>query len=183
MSAEREVAILCANNKSVYHEISGCVVYDKKRDARTFTGGMPIVAHPPCRAWSAFCAHQAKPEVGEKELGLLCCTRLVECGGVLEQPAHSRLWVAASFPKPSEPKRDDLFSVELWQAWFGYPTMKRTWLTISGVRAIDLPEIPFRLHARGRDKKLFKSMSHSQRSATPRAFAEWLVAVARLVNH
>ena len=64
------IAVLCVQKNNHYRGMEGVEVYDKQRDARTFPGGMPVVAHPPCRAWSAFCRHQAKPEPGEKALGL-----------------------------------------------------------------------------------------------------------------
>ena len=89
------VAVLCVSKNSIYKRIERVEAFDLARDARTFGGGMPVVAHPPCRSWSAYCAHQAKPLAGEKELGPLCVAWLRECGGVLEHPAHSRLFAAA----------------------------------------------------------------------------------------
>lgn len=101
----RTVAALCVAPRSAYHDMPGVEAYDMKRDALTFPGGMPIVAHPPCRAWSAYCAHQAKPVAGEMELGLWCADMVRKWGGVLEQPAHSRLFDAACLPKPSAVSR------------------------------------------------------------------------------
>lgn len=46
-----DVAVLFARQDSTYKALSGVDVYDIDRDARTFQGGMPVVAHPPCRAW------------------------------------------------------------------------------------------------------------------------------------
>ena len=77
----RAVAALCVAPNSVYKTMPGVDAYDKARDVRQFAGGMPVVAHPPCRAWSAYTAHQAKPEPGEKELGLLCADWLKREGG------------------------------------------------------------------------------------------------------
>lgn len=171
------VAILCAAPNSVYHQIPGVDVYDRKRDARTFAGGMPVVAHPPCRAWSAYCRHQAKPEPGEKELALWCCDQLREWGGVLEQPAHSHLFAAAGLPVPPE-RRSDLFSIEVWQSWWGYTTRKRTWLAISKVdpRCV---ELPYALTPPG-DRQRWNKLSKHKRAATCRAFAEWLIGLALL---
>jgi len=77
------VAVLCARANSNYVGIPGVQIYDRKRDARTFPGGMPVIAHPPCRAWSVFCAAQAKPEPGEMELGLWCVEQVRRWGGIL----------------------------------------------------------------------------------------------------
>lgn len=77
----RTVAALCVAPNSVYKTMLGVDAYDKGRDVRQFAGGMSVVAHPPCRAWSAYTSHQAKPEPGEKELGLLCADWLKREGG------------------------------------------------------------------------------------------------------
>jgi len=174
------IAILCAANRSVYHSMENVEVYDMARDARTFGGDMPIVAHPPCRAWSVRVKHQAKPAPGEKELGLWCCEQLKACGGVLEQPAFSELFAAGGLPRPGDTGRGGLWSMQIWQAWFGYPMKKNTWLCFAGIPPREVPDIPFRLHPRGRDRRAEQLMSKHQRSATTREFAEWLVSCARI---
>jgi len=44
-------AILFARKDSIYKQLPRTDVYDLERDARTFTGGRVVIAHPPCRAW------------------------------------------------------------------------------------------------------------------------------------
>lgn len=173
----RTVAVLCAARKSVYHGMPDVEVYDQARDARTFPGGMPIVAHPPCSGWSAMCRHQAKPEPGDMELGLWCADRLRECGGVLEQPAFSHLFAEAGLPYPGQ-AFGDVWTAEVWQAWWGYSMRKKTWLAFCRVDQSSVV-FPMRLHPRGGDRRTEQVMSRQQRSATPLAFAEWLVAIAR----
>lgn len=174
----RTIAALCVSPRSIYHTLPGVECYDINRDARTFGGGMPVVAHPPCRAWSAYCAHQAKPLPGEKELGHWCVTRLMDCGGVLEHPAHSRLWDACDLPKPGWATRGDCWSIEVLQAWWGDSRSKTSWLCFFGVNPNDVV-LPIRLHDARGDRRRWQLMSKSQRSKTPPAMAEWLVAVAR----
>jgi hypothetical protein len=174
----RVVSVLCCAVKTAYRNIPNVECYDKLRDALTFNGGTPIVAHPPCRSWSAFTRHQAKPEKAEQELGLFCCDMLRKCGGVLEQPAHSHLWAAAGFPRPGTPEAGGIWSLEVWQAWWGYPMKKATWLAFSGVDATSV-SLPMRLHPRGGDRRKEQSMSKAARSHTTPAFAKWLVDVAR----
>lgn len=176
----REVAVLCCSAKSVYHRMSGVEAYDMARDARTFAGGMPVVAHPPCRSWSAYCAHQAKPLPGEKDLGPICVEWLRKCGGVLEHPAHSRLWDACGLPKPGQ-RHGDVWAAEVLQAWWGDSRTKKTWLCFFGVdpRAVSFPIRP---HDPRGDRRRWQVMSKSQRSATPEAMAEWLVATARMAK-
>lgn len=174
----RTVAVLCVAPKSIYKAIPGVECYDPTRDVRTFAGGMPVVAHPPCRSWSAYCAHQAKPEPGEKDLGPLCVEWLRKCGGVLEHPAHSRLFDACNLPKPGWTSRSDLWSMEVWQAWWGYSMRKKTWLCFSGISPNDV-HFPIVLHSAGGDRRREQLMSKAQRSATHPALAEWLVETAR----
>lgn len=174
----QHVAVLCAARRSVYHGLANVEVYDTARDARTFSGGMPVIAHPPCRGWSRNLARQAKPEPGEMELGIWCAEQVRLCGGVLEQPAFSRLWNAADLPLPGSPPMGDLWAIEVWQSWWGYPIRKRTWLCLSGVDQRDVC-VPLVLRESRGDGLRFELMSHHQRSATTVAFAEWLVDLAR----
>lgn len=180
----RPVAVLCVQRNSAYHGMDGVEAYDLERDARTFPGGMPVIAHPPCRSWSAHCSHQAKPEAGEQELGLWCVEQVIEWGGILEQPAHSRLWGTAGLPEPGQTTGrafgNWLWSMEVWQAWWGYPMRKATWLMFSQIHPKDV-RVPLRLHPRGCDRRREQLMSKNQRSATTLEFARWLVATARQV--
>ena len=61
------VAILFARADSCYKALSGCDVYDMERDARTYDGPRPVVAHPPCRAWGRL-KHMANPRPDERNL-------------------------------------------------------------------------------------------------------------------
>ena len=172
------VAVLCVSKQSIYKRLEWVEAYDAGRDALTFGGGMPVVAHPPCRSWSAHTAHQAKPLPGEKELGPWCAEKLRECGGVLEHPAHSRLFDAAKLPKPGCATRGDLWTMEVWQAWWNYPMRKATWLCFCGVSPSEI-QLPFRLHPQGGDRRREQLMGKTQRSETTESFARWLVDVAR----
>lgn len=172
----KTVAVLCVAPQSIYHSLPDVECYDKNRDVRTFTGGMPVVAHPPCRSWSAYCAHQAKPEPGEKELGPLCVDWLRQCGGVLEHPAHSRLFAHCNLPKPGEVK-DNLWTVAVSQAWWGDTRLKKTWLCFSSIPAVT---VPMRPHDVAGDRRRWQVMCKAQRSATHPEFAKWLVETARL---
>ena len=118
------------------------------------------------------------------DLGLWCADQLRICGGVLEQPAWSHLFAAAGLPIP--PHRDgDLWSLQVEQYWWGFPTPKPTWLCFSRVDP-GCVELPFRLRARGSRKKnrydAWSKLTSRKRSATPLAFAAWLVELARLAR-
>ena len=178
---ERQIAILCASRVSVYHSIPGILVFDQDHDARLWQGGSPCIAHPPCRAWSTFTRHQAKPALAEKELGLWCAHMVQTHGGILEQPAHSHLFKAAGLPLPGWTHNKDSWSIEVCQAWWGYPMLKKTWLFFRFISPLDV-HIPIRLHPHGYDRRREQLMSKNQRAATTQAFALWLIQTARMAN-
>lgn len=174
------VAVLCVASNSVYKSMDAVEAFDPSRDARSFQGGVPVVAHPPCRAWSTYCAHQAKPAPGEKDLGPMCVEWVRECGGILEHPAHSRLWDRCGMPKLGEPGGNE-WSIKVSQAWWGDSRTKETWLFVSGIEPRELPQMPFALHSPHGDRRRWQLMSKHQRSATHPNFALWLVETARRV--
>ena len=45
------VVVLFVRADSIYKTLPGVECYDEARDARTWPGGCPVVAHPPCRTW------------------------------------------------------------------------------------------------------------------------------------
>lgn len=138
-------------------------------------GGMPVVAHPPCRSWSQRLWKRSKGTVGEKALAPLCVEFVRSCGGVLEHPAFSRLWGHCSLPQPGY--SDEFgFTFVLDQSWFGFPARKRTWLYICGVDPGMMPGYPFAL---GDSEGNIALMSHFWRSHTVPALAAWLVELAR----
>jgi hypothetical protein len=187
------VAVLYARADSIYKKIPGCDVWDMDRDARKFSGGMPIVAHPPCRAWGQL-AHFAKPRPDEKELARSAVRLIREWGGVLEHPSRSKLWPDQGLPEPGSRDVFGGFTVTFPQFWFGHRAEKNTRFYVCGCSPKDLPEVSFKLgectHLIGAGsreaakKKLGipvkPEVSRYEREATPAALAVWLVQVARL---
>lgn len=170
-AAAPRVAVLYTRRDSVYKRL-GADVFDIDRDARSYFGPMPVVAHPPCRAWGRLRTF-AKPRPDEKTLALHAVHAVRTWGGVLEHPAQSTLWVAAGLPAPG--CRDEFggltFVVD--QGWFGHRAPKRTWLYVCG--AEQLPEVPFEL---GEKSGRIASMGRREREATPVDFALWLLDLA-----
>lgn len=190
--SSRQVAALFVMKNSVYHDCAGVDCWDAERDARLWGGGSPVVAHPPCRAWSRL-RHFSKAPESEKELALLAVELVRTWGGVLEHPSGSRLWDSAGLPRPGGQGRDKAggWSLAVSQRWWGHRAEKRTWLYIVGVAAMALPPYPLVLGSAdytigGRRRDLpgcaIGEISKSERIATPRAFARWLVEVARLAR-
>lgn len=193
------VAVLFARTDSIYKTLPGFDVYDIERDAKTFAGGMPVVAHPPCRAWGKL-FYFAKPRPGEKELGPWAAQQVRQWGGVLEHPAGSKLFAAANLPTPGATDEWGGWTLPISQHWWGHRAEKKTWLYIVGCSPADIPPIPMvlgeashviagsrprrkdgsRLRKKEGSPNWRPEVSKAEREHTPPALAEWLCQLATL---
>ncbi len=179
------IAVLFARSDSIYKGIPGCDVFDIDRDALTFSGGMPVIAHPPCRSWGRL-AHMAKPRPGERELAPWAVDQIRKWGGVLEHPVTSRLWKEKPLPGPGERDQFGGFSIVVPQYWFGHRCEKMTSLYICGIEPSELPEIGFKLgepeyvimKSRNNHHRK-KVVDKPEREKTPEPFAHFLIDIAR----
>lgn len=188
-----DVAILFARADSVYKTLPGCDVWDIERDARKWPGGLPVVAHPPCRAWGGL-SHMAKPRPDEKELAPWAIQQVRAHGGVLEHPRKSKLWAELSLPAPGKIDSFGGFTLPIWQYWWGHRARKATFLYICGIGPRQVPPIPlilgdaeFVVGTSGRRNDGTRALSRPEiskpeREHTPLALAEWLVELARRCN-
>lgn len=178
-------AVLFARSDSVYKDLGNCDVWDVDRDARGYDGVLPVVAHPPCRAWGRLRTF-ANPRPDEKELAFFAVDQVRRVGGVLEHPASSTLWGAAGLPLPLDIDSFGGWTLPIVQSWFGHRAEKKTWLYIVGVRPLELPVMPLVLgrasHVIGSSKfglpGCRPEVSRAEREHTPRALAEYLVNLA-----
>lgn len=168
--------------------------YDADRDARRYGGGKPVIAHPPCGPWGRL-RHLSKHD--DPMLAVYAIGVVRACGGVLEHPAHSKLWEQYHLPKPGAfPDAWGGVTVHVDQCDFGHVARKATWLYIVGLGT--LPTWPAKGtpthwisggHGRvGKKSKPtpvpdgIKICSAQQRRRTPEAFAQWLIAIASSVR-
>lgn len=189
------ISVLFARGDSVYKTFPDCDVYDIDRDARTWPGGCPVVAHPPCRAWGKL-HYFAKPRPDEPALALYAVDQVRRFGGVLEHPKDSRLWPAAGLPRPGQVDDFGGWTLPISQNWWGHKAEKMTWLYICGASIADLPPIPYQLgngthviaQSRVRRKdgtRLRKGqqgwrpeVTKAEREHTPAPLARWMVDLA-----
>lgn len=178
------VAVLFARGDSIYKTMPGCDVWDIERDARQYRGGMPIVAHPPCRAWGRL-RHFANPRPGERELALwsVCMVRI--WGGVIEHPASSLLWPVAMLPEPGQRDGWGGWTLAAPQQWWGHRAEKATRFYVVGCEPSAMPAVPLVM---GEATHVIQSrkredhrphVSKAEREHTPPALAAWLVELAR----
>ncbi|MGH8569729.1 MAG: hypothetical protein ACREXU_17430, partial [Gammaproteobacteria bacterium] len=184
------MAVLYADTHSVYKLLPGCDVWDETRDARRWPGDAPVVAHPPCRLWGQMRKLSTAPSE-ERELALHAVAMVQKWGGVLEHPKGSTLWRAAGLPEIGERDAHGGWTAEVHQHWWGHRAEKATRLYVCGCEPENMPPIKLRFstpthvvsngHGLRKGDAGFRSrVTDRERQATPRAFAEWMVEVARL---
>lgn len=193
------IAALYVDSKGPYPTFPAVDCYDESRDARRYPGPFAVVAHPPCGPWGGL-RHMRVPSRErrdrDRELGPIAVAQVRRWGGVLEQPARSKLWEACAIAPP--PEHDGFgFSVEVEQVAWGHPARKKTWLYLVGIdpaRVLDGMRIggtPTHWVSGGRDVNRkgsggvvppgIKVCSAQQRRRTPLEFARWLCQLARSV--
>ncbi|WP_253273768.1 hypothetical protein [Collimonas arenae] len=184
------VAVLFARADSIYKSISGCDVWDIERDALSWPGGAPVIAHPPCRAWGRL-RHMAKPRAGEKELALWAVDQVRAFGGVLEHPTGSRLWLEKPLPEPGKQDKFGGWTLPIHQHWFGHRAEKSTLLYICGCTPAQIPDLPlvlgeaqFVVDTSGRRRdgsrcKTKREITKAEREQTPFELATWLCELAK----
>ncbi len=55
------IAALYVETDGTYFDVPGVDAWDEERDARTYTGPHPVVAHPPCQLWGALAVARSQP--------------------------------------------------------------------------------------------------------------------------
>lgn len=179
---QHTVAVLFARADSYYKHLPQCDVYDIERDARTYDGPYPVIAHPPCRAWGQL-ARWAKPRPDEKDLALFAVEQVRKFGGVLEHPNRSTLWPVAGLPEPKERDAWGGWTLPIHQHCWGHRAEKKTRLYIVGCEPRNIPVMPLRLDEpthtiglwSGRKEGHRPDLPKAEREKTPPELARWLV--------
>jgi len=162
------IAALFVATDGVYAGLPGVDVWDEARDARTYAGPWPVVAHPPCQRWGRFWhgstrkPHQFK--LGDDGGCFAAALKAVRAwGGVLEHPKDSHAWAHFSLETPSDLGAADGGWVRAdnqgWtccveQGHYGHFSRKPTWLYVVGrVPWLPPPQLhwgrsPQRIHPR-----------------------------------
>lgn len=169
--------------------------YDALRDARTYSGPLPIVAHPPCGPWGTM-RHMSsgRGEAQDVTCGPFAVDAVRRWGGVLEHPRGSSLFGHCGLPRPGElPDACGGITFEVCQVDWGHVARKRTWLYMVGIALVDIPPKPpsrepthwasgWKGRSKGKQGSVvpaeIKVCSAQQRRRTPAAFAAWLVELA-----
>lgn len=177
-----DVAALYVDPRGPYPKLLGPdMCWDEARDARTYAGPWPVVAHPPCGPWGRLkflCTKQ------DKTAGPHAVDVVRRWGGALEHPEHSGLWRACALPRPGElPDAWGGRTFAVRQVAWGHACEKPTWLYVVGV---DAATVASGLRTGGVATHRVTNGSRGNISLprvrnphlTPPAFAEWLISLA-----
>ena len=199
------IAALYVARGGAYWDQPGVDPWDEARDARTYAGPWPVVAHPPCQRWGRFW-HGAPNKPHQFRLGddggcfAAALAAVRAWGGVLEHPADSRAWAAHGLTAP--PRNCGWNAADFHGGWtcyveqghYGHTSRKATWLYAHGV---ELPSLiwgasPQRLSAAMVERYGYAKArrigmvamtggKHKTdiRNATPPAFRDLLLSIAR----
>jgi hypothetical protein len=143
------VAALFVETNGIYFDLPNVEPWDRGRDARTYDGPYPVIAHPPCKRWGRF-FHGSTRKPHQYRLGAdegcfaaaLWAVRTF--GGVLEHPADSRAWEWFGLRAPSREggwiAADRLGGLTCYveQGHYGHMARKPTWLYAAKVNPPEL---------------------------------------------
>lgn len=199
------IAALYVDTDGAYYGLPGVDPWDEARDARTYAGPHPVIAHPPCERWGRFW-HGSPRKPHQYKLGdddgcfASALTALRAYGGVLEHPADSRAWDAYGLRKPPRTGGwvaaglDGLWTCCVYQGHYGHAGAKPTWLLTHRTALPDLkwgkteqrldPIVLARHgYARARREGIVSMVGgkHKKRirNATPPEFRDLLINIAR----
>lgn len=198
------IAALYVEPDGVYSGLPNVELWDRARDARTYAGPHPVVAHPPCERWGRYWGG-APCKPNQYQLGddggcfAAAMVAVRAFGGVLEHPEGSHAWRAFDLIAP--PRHGGWVVADFQGGWtccieqghYGHMARKATWLYAHGV---DLPSLrwgmgeqrlhPVALAKHGYEKARRIGMmamvggKHKKRirDATPIEFRDLLIGIA-----
>lgn len=143
------IAALYVAKDGCYSGLPEIDVWDEARDARSYPGPYPCIAHPPCQRWGRFW-HGAPNKPHQYKLGAdagcfaAALTAVRNFGGVLEHPKDSRAWDWFGLTRPRA--EGGWIAADQFCGWtccvdqghYGHFSNKPTWLYAVGRRPHDL---------------------------------------------
>lgn len=202
------VAALFVETDGAYFGLAGVDPWDEPRDARSYRGPWPVVAHPPCQRWGRYW-HGSTRKPHQFRLGedggcfAAALVAVRNYGGVLEHPAYSKAWPYFGLAAP--PHRGGWVQADAYGGWvchveqghYGHVSRKATWLYAVGTARPGLVWGPGeqRLHPVMLERHGYEKARRCGmlamiggrdrtrlRNATPPAFRNLLLQMARSVH-
>lgn len=203
------IAALYIEPEGHYAGMDGVDPWDEARDARSYVGPHAVVAHPPCQRWGRFW-HGSTRKPHQFKLGddggcfAAALASVRRWGGVLEHPADSLAFAHHGIRKPTryagwQPSLDGFggWVCYVEQGHYGHFSRKPTWLYAVGC---ELPELNWTRGEQQLPQWMIDRYGYAKarrigvvamiggkdktkiRNATPPAFRDILIAMARSVK-
>ncbi len=201
------IAALFVATGGCYFGLDGVEPYDVTRDARTYAGPWPVVAHPPCERWGRYWGggpmlartplQKVKGDDGGCFASALGSVR--RWGGVLEHPEASHAWSAFGLAAP--PRTGGWIMADFSGGWtccveqghYGHRSRKATWLYVHGTHppllkwgpSAAVTRMDAGFHSAAERRKFrrkdgaIERLSKTERTATPLPFRDLLLSIAR----
>lgn len=200
------IAALFVETNGCYFGLPGVDPYDVRRDARLYAGPWAIVGHPPCERWGRYWSGGPSARV-RRRLGddggcfTSALASVRRWGGVLEHPEASHAWTRHGLNHP--PRSGGWVVADLVGGWtccveqghYGHLARKATWLYAYGVVLPSLKwgssgqriRLDEGFHSKEERRRAIKTgrrqrLSRRQRAATPPAFRDLLISIARTAD-
>lgn len=205
----RQIAALYVETDGAYFGVQNVDPWDEERDARRYAGPHPVVAHPPCERWGRYWhggpsakVRRVKGDDGGCFVAALEAVR--RWGGILEHPEASAAWDTFGLRRPPRAGgwvvADDAggWTCCVEQGHYGHIARKATWLytcrvpkppdlvwgpSRAGIRLDEgFHSAEERRRARAAGRAPITRVPPSKLAATPPAFREVLLQIARTVQ-
>lgn len=187
------IAALYVQRGGHYYGLDGVEPWDELRDARTYNGPHPVIAHPPCTRWCQLAyivqkryGYRVGDDGGCFEAALAAVRRW---GGVLEHPAFSYAWPAFALPKPPRAGWQQTMCggwvAQVSQSAYGHRARKRTWLYYVGknpppelnwIEPAPTAQVSF---CKNHGNSPLPRLGKKEASQTPLPFRDALLSIAR----
>ncbi len=143
------IAALFVETNGVYFGLPNVEPWDRSRDARTYAGPYPVIAHPPCERWGRYWSG-APRKPHQYQLGAddgcfaSALASVRRWSGVIEHPEASHAW--RTFGLNAPPRHGGWVAADFQGGWtccveqghYGHMSRKATWLYAYG---IELPPL------------------------------------------
>lgn len=197
LTEQPTIAALFVQARGCYSDLPGVDPWTEARDARLYAGPYSVVGHPPCARWCAL-AGLVKArwgyEIGDDGGCFEAALAAVRTwGGVLEHPAYSLAWGRYGLAYPAkgggwQQCLDGSWVCEVAQVAYGHRARKLTWLFYIGdhppadldwSRPVASAWVGYTNNHPSKRRGMVERLSKKQRNATPTAFRDALIELAR----
>lgn len=165
------ISALYVATNGPYFNLEDVDPWDEIRDARSYAGPNPVVAHPPCQRWGRYATGGPNPKARRYAIGddggcfTAALSAVRKYGGVLEHPEATHAYAAHGMAKP--PRSGGWVKVDDWgyaccveQGHYGHLARKATWIYAVGC---ELPELKWGPSKAGiRIDEGFRSADHAR---------------------